>query len=84
MLASDEQDITFWQFPHTQCQLSKNDSNTGGDRIFHESQCGLVNLSCVIVHLTKFVVPKSVDRNQKIPGEHGNHAQIKKCHTETE
>ena len=69
---------------HTQCQISKNDSNTGGDRIFHESQCGLVNLSCVIVHLTKFVVPKSVDRNQKIPREHGNHAQIKKCHTEIE
>ena len=34
--------------------------------------------------LTKFVVPKSVDRNQKIPGEHDNHAQIKKRHTETE
>ena len=28
--------------------------------------------------LMKFVVPKSVDRNQKIPGEHGDHAQIKK------
>ena len=30
-----------------------------------------------IVHLTKFVVPKSVDGNQKNPREHGKHARIK-------
>ena len=63
--------------------FSKKDSNTSIIRIFHEHQCGLVDHTCVVIHLSKFVVPKSADRNQKIPGEHGDHAQIKECHTET-
>ena len=52
--------------------------------IFCERQCGLVNLICAIVHSTKFVVPKSGNGDQKIPGQHSSHAQIEKSQAEKE
>ena len=65
-----------WNFPNT--------TTMQDFIIFCERQCGLVNLICAIVHSTKFVVPKSSNGDQKIPGQHSSHAQVEKRQTEND